>query len=236
MFDNLKQWWGYNAPSAATSEGWDDHDKAFKANAPIRYFFNETIDEYTNKYWHHPIWQPFKAKYHRVRNRILPWHQYHIVKTGLSPDYHDKDSIMLHANFAILVDFVEHEKAWMETICHEEKYPKIRFWQKPFLKDRERGMTYLDWEISLDDPATAKAAGYAKPPAPWTNGYPSQAEAARQTKRLYIWWKDVYSKRKDPYANDDLTHLDLMAQEQKELDEETEALTMLIKIRKSLWT
>jgi hypothetical protein len=235
MFKNLKRWWIYDSPPAATSKGWDDHHRDFKENAPLRYFFNETLSDVWCKYWLWPVWNPIRDRYYKMYNRFAPHRQYSIVKTDLDRgEYYDKDTLMLHANFAILVDFVEVEKAWMEYICHSDKYPKIHFWQKPFFRNREMGMTYLNWECDLDDP-TSPNYSIQSNQKPWDKGHPSQAEAARQTKRLYLWWKDDYSKRKDPWETK-LPGNEITKIEEKNIKEEQEALEMLIRIRKSLWT
>ena len=92
----------------------------------------------------------------------------------------------------------------------------------------------------LKDVHTTKAfknSGWnSKPPKPWSkDGHPSQAEAARQTAKLYIWWKDNYLKRPDLWAEDPIRK-DITQVESDWINEEQEALIMLVKIRKSLWT
>jgi hypothetical protein len=42
-----------------------------------------------------------------LRYRLLKRHRYHLVDTGLTPGYYDQDNRMLHACFALLVDYVD---------------------------------------------------------------------------------------------------------------------------------
>jgi len=240
MFKNIKRWWGYIRPRSATLEGWEDHKTSMKENAPIRYFFNETMTDIMCKYYYWPIRNPIKQKYERIRNRILPWRQYHIVKTGLPSDYADADHRMLHANFTLLVDFVEVECAWMKHLSdeHGDLHPK-NLWQRITFRSRDMGIEYLKWQTELDDPTTQSYKNHnqgQKPPPPWSkDGHPSQAEAARQITRLYLWWKDDYLKRSDLWAEDPIRN-DINTIEANWVNDEQEAISMLVKIRKSLWT
>lgn len=63
----------------------------------------------------------------RLANKIYWWLHHRLIKPynivrikSLSPDYHDKDEIMLHACFQLLVNYVELEKpfewfGWTES-------------------------------------------------------------------------------------------------------------------------
>lgn len=230
MMENLKKWWRYFPPPYATSDKWTEHENEFRENAPIRYFFNETVGNFYCTYIRWPLIDPILKKYRYLKCRILPWKQYNIIRIAtLKPTWMDKDEILLHANFQILVDFIEVEKAWMMTLSEDVKVP---WYKKPFFRSRELGLKHLEWESQLDqDP---NSSSYQQPA--WTDGYPSQAEAARQQKRLYLWWKDVYPNREDAYDNYDIDTNELLDIEQRYKDEEQEALQMLMKIRFQLWT
>lgn len=233
MFENLKKWWKYEPPMYATSDEWDKFDQCFKENAPVRYFLNETVGDWFNKWVSWPIINPIREKWYALKCRILPWRQYnHIRIKTMGSTWHDKDYVMLHAMFQLLTDFVEKEKAWMMSTTEKYSDQKPSKWKKPFWRSRELGLKYLEWESELDqDPASAL---YGRPG--WdANGNPSQSEVARQVIRLYTWWKDDYLNRKNLYEMEIATH-EIQDKEHERYLEEQEALEMLVKIRTSLWT
>jgi hypothetical protein len=233
MFDNLKKWWNYEPPDYATSEEWNAHDRSFRENAPIRYFLNETLSKYYMRYCYHPIVSPVKDRVHKIMCRILPWRQHNVIRIKThGATWHDKDYVMLHGMFALLVDFVEVEKAWMECLSDEGKLRKMPWYKRPFFRSRELGLKYLDDEAMLDQDPQSQLYGN---PAWDADGNPSQAESARQQRRLYLWWKDDYLKRVDPYEME-LTTAELLKLETERFNEEQEALQMLVKIRAHLWT
>jgi hypothetical protein len=109
--------------------------------------------------------------------------KYHVVRTGLPVGYSDTVEKMLHANFTMLIDFIEVEKAWMNHICHKTPHP-FPWWQRKFRKFRSApdGLDYLYWECHLD----VSAVGH------------SQREAAIEQRELYRWWTDIRLNRDDP--------------------------------------
>lgn len=107
--------------------------------------------------------------------------RYHLVDTKLGAGYHDSDERMLHANFSILVDFIEVEKAWMNYPSRgpgPSKYKYNRWFFKRF-RSAELGLEYLDWEMS----GTSE----------------SQGMAAAEQKILYLWWTKIRPNREDPW-------------------------------------
>lgn len=173
--------------------------------------------------------------------------------------YHDPSEVLLHANFQVLVDFVEYE------VCVHER-PTWYTWMRkipilgyfiPIARDRVGGLKHLDWECELtydenwvtkDDPRLGQLT--------------SQAQAAREKRELYLWWKDVRPNRPDPYVASGISAFfefnpitavfdgsfdnnydewrklsDECNRLEREYDEEDERnLIRLIKIRQSMWT
>ena len=173
--------------------------------------------------------------------------------------YHELNIRIIHGLFEGLVEFVENEKANMQYISE--------YWEqvddsasistaskkvKKIFPSREKGIEYLNWEISLNDGIKM-----------------GQSETAKEIKELYMWWKDIRPNRPDPYdasgwteycnkrredsdgAFDILDHEDETEEERKEVsnmlkrlreiekqydEEDTEMLIRLIKIRNGLWT
>lgn len=58
----------------------------------------------------------------KLRYRYDRKHQYHLVNTGLEPDYYDIDSIMLHANMALLCRYVEDERGGEDELQKRVDY------------------------------------------------------------------------------------------------------------------
>ncbi len=166
--------------------------------------------------------------------------RYHIVDTKLEPGYHELDTKILHANFEMLVDFVEIEKAWLNIWSDRSKYNNLSWFTRKFKKFRspEDGIDYLNWEI--------------------TETHEAQAKSAQEVLELYFWWKKIRPERKDPFelsqfdkyfpetlsivlsntiTDEQKSCLALISKiEQEQYNEDTDMLVRLIKIRNSLWT
>ncbi len=108
--------------------------------------------------------------------------RYHIVDTYLQPGYYDADERILNSNFSILVDFIEIEKAWMNTWSDRSKYCKLSWFDKKFRRFRspEDGISYLNWEIEHTEA--------------------NQAKAAKEMMDLYTWWKVTRPNREYPFV------------------------------------
>lgn len=183
--------------------------------------------------------------------------KYHVVKTDLKPDYYDKDTILLHANFSLLVDFVEIEKASMQHYFSTKKERphwfsrRMNFSSFPQEEKRRLGLEYLDWEINCED-----------------EHFPvHQKQSAKEVKELYLWWKDIRPNRIDPFEKyakelDEIPKVSFDKESHKIVDNKTakekknmkkiynsiakleqqydkedeQMLIRLIKIRKTLWT
>lgn len=224
MFKKFKDWFEMYPPEFSTAEEWDEIDRTNKRKYPIRCFINDVLIPNT-------IW-PIKHLYDDVRSKIKfgLFERHHLINTKLSRDYHEVDTRMLYGTFSLLVDFVEIEKAWMELICNRDY--KRRWWNLlGRFRDREMGLAYLDWEITLIGSETDSRQG----------------KDAQIIKDLYLWWTEVRPKRMDPY--DLMDGWDDMSSEEKssvsrqinnietaEYKEDNEMLKKLIDVRDSLWT
>jgi len=241
MLKYFKNLFDLNEPLSGTSEQWQEWNLTCKKNKPIIYWLREVFPDYINL-----------GKYYRkiknyIRFRTLA--KYHIIDTGLKPNYYDKDTILLHGMFSLLVDFIENEKAHMYIISNNyHNNNLVQFWKKINIfrnrykyKNKIAGLAYLSWEMTL-------------------NG--SQAESAKEQYELYKWWTEIRPSRLDSYDAVGLTKwLDkngrsfglnvytaeqqaekqklynmAFALEESEHNEDTEMLIRLIKIRDHLWT
>lgn len=245
MFNDFKRWMKYNPPEAETMEGWNKFEKDFKENAPIRYFLMR--DGFHTHIMNRIRWAVRDALYAVKYSVTKP----DIVRTDLSRSYHDKSEIMFHACFSLLVDYVEKECAHMNCVFGEkEKQKELMGWKRflPYFlrfsqnRNKEFGIEYLRWEISLGDES------------------PYQAETAGKILDLYLWYTEVRPTRTSPecpeipeqtgiffsteweennpeeYAKfkewcDDTARLETLWQE-----EDDKMLVKLVKVRESLWT
>lgn len=248
QYKRFKYWMNYNPPGALSSKGWRLFDKEFKEVAPIRHYIKTNFKKTF-------IW-PIKWKYEEITNwiRYRTYDQYHILKTGLAPDYYDVDTQMLHVNFNMLKEFVEVEQAWRahwsEHLSWCEKYMPLYYTFYPFRRP-DLGIKHYEWAATLDDPAL-----------PMHERCDHQAVAAREILSLYYWWINERPARKeikyvnyneqglgflgcfdddfDSNAPDYIAHRksmdDATKQEEAWKNQDTEMLIRLIKVRQSLWT
>lgn len=247
-YRRFKEWMKFNPPYALGMKGWGEFDARFKKEAPIRHFLVKTAPDSI---------RPLKWRWERsvswLRFRVV---RYHIVDTGLTPDYYETEELILNANFNLLKNFVEVQKGWMYAICHSDeikldwKERWIPFYRQITFSRADLGIKYLEWEATLDseelDPMKRN---------------PHQAIKAREVLELYRWWTEIRPNRKEVdhveyddqglyggCLNEDFDKdaVDWQAsqkaynyQEQQEEDwdtEDTDMLIRLIKIRKELWT
>jgi len=226
LLKKINHWFEMHPPEMAGLEEWDEIDKKNKIKYPIRHFLNDVLIP--------GIWWPIERFYGEIVSyiRFGFFEKLHLIDTKLPHNYQEVDTRLLHGMFSLLVDFVEVEKAWMETIFN--KNYKRPWWKlNSRFRERELGIKYLDWEITLIN-----------------NEHDNiQGENAKIIKDLYLWWVDERSKRKDPYVLMDLDNWDNISKEEKssickqiskieqdEYDEDTEMLKKLIEVRGSLWT
>lgn len=251
LYRRFHSWMGYNPPGALSSKGWSLFRKEFKQRAPVRYWFQNDFRK--------SVILPIKWKYEAIIDWILyrTINRYHVVDTGLPPNYYGLSKTMLHVNFNLLKDFVEAEQAWASHrwIENEKWYLKLRIVRrirKYRFRDPEAGIKSLEWASTLDDPNL--------PPHERCD---HQAVAARETLALYYWWvkdrparksveypifvKETASDETDDIFDFDHTTPEFKARmdeyyaEQSKLDElwdkeDDDMLIRLIKIRHGLWT
>ena len=238
----------FNPPNSLDMDGWNAFESEFKRKAPVRYLiqFIATQISYVFASLSRIAWS---IRYRTVR-------KYHLVNTKLNPGYHEIDTRMLHANFELLVDYVEIECANMADINDRARLPAPpggwlpRIMKVKEFRSRELGMKHLEWETTLSSPTL-----------PELDRSPDQAARAVQVIILYTWWKDIYPNRKaleapdrgdgvgleflsrkwqkaNPEMNKKIHQwsIDSHTQEVEWDKEEEEMLMALMKIRKGLWT
>jgi hypothetical protein len=252
MLKKFIEWMKYNPPYYATAEEWVDFDKDFKKNAPIRYFFCK--GKFRNAWW--KIKNFFEDIIDWIKYRTIS--KYHIVDSGLSPNYYDIPELMLYTNFNLLVRYVEEELPALHSWNEREKIKNLFGWKyylpwfiKKHLKYNKKyaieyGMVHLDWEQTLTGEIDKQ-----------------QAKVAKEIKELYLWWTEERPKRKLPEYPDierENTHIfevfsdkwrrenpeyakawknyieEANKLEEKWDEEDEEMLIRLTKVRQHLWT
>lgn len=234
-----------HGPRSLPMGRWGMREKKLKRLYPVRFWVWDTVpDLYRDNVTH---------RWRRTRNwfRYRFKDRYDIVQLELEKDYHEPDTRLLYANFQILKDFVEIELASMHSAAEEDDSDKdevgtflqkfgkkLRRNRRQQLRQPEKGLAYLDWEISD------------------TSG--TQQSSAVEKKEIYLWWTQARPARADLYSSellrdpDEEPNEDLGAifnrpynreyherrnkLEQFYHNEDEEMLIRLIKIRQSLWT
>ena len=157
-----------NAPDLARSaEDWDDWRTEMKKEHSFLFWLNNTLPTYR-----YPVTHRYQRWSEWVRYRLK--RRCHIVNTGQAPGYMETGDRMFYANFNLLKEFVEGEKAWMNR-WNDEGVTRSEIKKN----GRKYGLKYLDWEISLNDNGTFEK-----------NGYDGQSTSAQKIKDLYLWWVD----------------------------------------------
>lgn len=186
-----------------------------------------------------PIKQLRDVKYW-IRHRTID--RYDIIKIpSLEFGYHDKDNIMLHGIFALLVDYVESELAWMNLICNVEEMKKIP-WYMSAKRYRNKhakrlGLDHLDWQMQLRQEVDQNGVpnkGRLQSRKKGTQGW-----AGKEIKELYLWWtkeRDEELKLVNEALYDNVNK-DLWFERDTALHNKEEAMCIrLMKVRGHLWT
>ena len=223
-----------------TMEGlsFDDYfewEAMVKKEYPVRYFVVETIPSalktFRNKVWYDPMaW---------IIARTIS--KSHVLKIkSLKPGYPDETTIMLHANFQILANFVEKRLSQTNFSWWRDRKPSYlpeMVWDKVrwYARCPEAGKDHLR-ELTSD---VMYSTAYA------------------DMKDLYWWWTEMYPRRLDEWADEKIWGEDAtnssafmsvkvpgtshrstdVANELEKYyeDEDQEMLERLVKIRSSLW-
>lgn len=197
MFDKI-----LNRPKKAlTMEEW----AAWKTQAKQAHPFIYWLQDDFYYFFMVPIWR-LKNFYYSLRCRFI--RKYYLVDTKLDRySYYDKDTLLLHANFSLLEDFVEKELGEI-------------FNSKKAQTRKERGLAYLDWEQTLTEDSPLQAAS-----------------AKEKKELYLWWKSrtvpDILSLPEKPTKED---YEDFFKKEEESYNKDTEMLLRLIKIRNTLWS
>jgi hypothetical protein len=155
-------------------------------------------------------------------------HKYHIVKTGLKPNYYDMDTRMLHVNFNLLKEFVEkshyNEIVDYDTNDEDRKiFQEINFLYKWWTQDRnnrEKNLKLLEEDHYKKFPAKLSFVPHDldEDGDPITFLLLENPKKSEDEEKIY---KDSLFKITDMETNN--------------YNEDTEMLIRLMKIRSHLW-
>ena len=137
-----------------------------------------------------------------ILNRTFCKH--HVIKTDLEPGWYDKDTLMIHGLFQLLVDFVEvelgHQRYTFDNkdtgiVSKWSKSKRLRYWlgDLPLIryivktKFIEHGLKGVDFYVNYEDPQF--------PDSPYIE---THRHFGREVKQLYVWWKELRPARVEP--------------------------------------
>jgi hypothetical protein len=143
------------------------------------------------------IFWPIERKIRYLKDRF--WFRRHYQYTGLEPAWWDRDTVLLHTSFQILVDFVELECAYMNDWGEGEPFyrriPILRNWFLPVRRPKQ-GIEYIErYQKYLDEGPGDDIVHWEKFDKPMYEGW---AEWGKECLTLYHWWKDR-ENRPDPH-------------------------------------
>ena len=182
-------------------------EQKIKKKYPFRFFCSKTVPRTSRK-----VRDSIKKAEWAVRYRTTS--RYDIIRMPtVSKSYHDKDYLMLHGVFSLLVDFVEVECAHMNYDIPN----------KPN-RSRRLGLDHLDWQINLPGNPNKEYARMTKELYLWWTD-------------CYLNREDSYEIAKRKHPNDQKAASLMSAGiDHFYLQEEQVMLSKVIEIRNSLWT
>lgn len=113
----------------------------------IRYdSVDEMMEDFDRSWKNRPtLKKAYHFLYHKTRDlkwwilyRFHPKHRYHLIHTGLKPNYYDTDILMEATIIRLFLDYIEHEKPFeifdTEDEIHAEAWKRIKFLYEYFKK------------------------------------------------------------------------------------------------------
>ena len=141
IIESVRTYFKIDKPLSETYDGWNTWEYMNRKEHPLGYFLTETFPNFMDD-TKSLIINPIEELYYSLKNRFV--RKYYLIDTGLNRyQYYDKDTIMLHANFKMLVDYVEIElKSLFDTddiISELELYVEngnegIPSWEKHYIE------------------------------------------------------------------------------------------------------
>jgi hypothetical protein len=187
---------------AKTSEGWDEWTTEAQRYNPVRYWIAEEGLSYLQDFVTWPIRKIYDVKYYINNRWVSRTHSLTAHPKDIRPgQWQDVGNRFLPCLFNELIDFVEIETAWSH-IAWGNKEARAKydppFWASGWWRWRtwrcpQAGLDHLDWAMTLTN------SDWCSPEHPDYNKPTRQAINAKEIKELYLWWKEVYPNRPDPY-------------------------------------
>jgi hypothetical protein len=241
MLNTIKNWyknWKLPEDDYSDLDAFLSHDSRMKKEYPVRYFLQDTLPYF------------FKRQISGRWSNVIDWVvqrticRAHVVKIkSLKPGNPDEDTILLHAAFQVLVNFVEVRMSQTNWTWWEENKPRFMpkfIWKRVswYSRNPEAGINHL--QAYLDD---EDIQGLSR-------------EYHQNQLDLYLWWTDrrvqrieewghprLWGENPDPdemmQSNVPGTNVPACdaahALEKLYAEEDQEMLERLVKLRPSLW-
>jgi hypothetical protein len=173
------------------------------------------------KRWLFPFFRRLKDAKLWVMYRVVPRHQYHLIRTGLPPGYYDADTLMLHGAMAMLCRYVEDECGGVDELGR-------------FTRDlRDPGKQDKNAPDGLEEAQADRQTEAVTIYLWWKRQRPADHERHRTLLH------SLYGRREIPAefnGDGSAARKALRAMEAKMHDDDQSMLHRLIDIRCSLWT
>lgn len=246
----LRKKFGIEKPVALEWGGWKKWDDELKKSKPLGFFLTETVPNFLDDtvYSVTEIWNKPKRY---VRNRFID--RTHIMPTDLKPgQWWDSDSRLVSGMRQLIIDHVEIELAWKNTWKKKWKFVNGRCPEAGLdYIAWEKGLTYDEsWGVDKDDEKFGQLTHQAISAIEleelynWCKNFPNRPDAmdvsgwSEHCDLLHANGDGFFSKEKtdDERERGEIAHKRLIEIEKQYDEEETEMLTRIVKLRKSLWT
>jgi hypothetical protein len=131
----------YATLRSGSAQEWRVWKETTRTEHPVAWFTFETVIDGAFDVLRYRVQRPLQDARWWLVHRLCPKHRYHIVDTGLRPGYHDPDTQMLHACFAILSRYVHRQKTcgivdWEATPEHSAMSAGMQALDKWWREDR----------------------------------------------------------------------------------------------------
>lgn len=214
--------------SAGTVAEFREWREKLQREYPVRYKINEALTWLYRRLFLFPMWRLRDAKWW-VLHRVHPKHRYHVHKAkSLTPGYHDTDTLILHHAFDLFAKFMKRQLDGKSFVKWTDFQEEIEGGHMDQQEADEREQTWKEM-VEL----------YQW----WTEVYPRREDKLDEDLPMpklpeeWGWMSPLDDKYRDTPQVQEWSRINSLRskEEARWIEEDTNNLIRLAKIRKSLW-